>query len=138
MNSELILAPMAMQMLLTLLIYIPLTRRKKQAAKEGTDLSKVALDNNAWPDEVLKASNNLQNQFQLPVIFYALCLAFMFSNGVSELVLGLAWFFVISRLVHSYVHITSNYVPHRMRIFILGYVALIVMVLILISQIALG
>lgn len=134
MNAELIFWPMVGQMLLTLLIFIPLTKRKFKARREGADLSKTALNNSAWPDDVLKASNNLQNQFQLPVLFYGLCLTFFVTNGVSELVLGLACFFVLTRMIHSYVHITSNYVPHRMRIFILGYLALLVMVILLITQ----
>lgn len=138
MQTTLILWPIVVQILLTLLIFIPLTRRKKQAVKAGADLTKTALNNSAWPDEVLKASNNLANQFQLPVLFYVLCLIFFITNGVSVLVLALAWLFVISRLVHSYVHITSNYVPHRMRIFILGYLILLLMTIVLISQLALG
>lgn len=138
MQSTLIVWPMIVQMLLTLLIFIPLTLRKFKAIREGADLSKTALDNSAWPDEVLKASNNLQNQFQLPVLFYALCLIFLVTNGVSVWVLSLAWVFALSRLVHSYVHITSNYVPLRMRIFILGFLTLIVMAATLITQLALG
>lgn len=138
MQTTSILWPVAVQILLTLLIFIPLTRRKFQAVKDGTDVSKTALNNSAWPDNVLKASNNLANQFQLPVLFYVLCLIFFVTNGVSVLVLALAWTFVVSRLVHSYVHITTNYVPHRMRIFILGYLVLILMTIILISQLALG
>jgi hypothetical protein len=74
MNKQL-LWPMAIQILLTLLVFIPLGKRKKAAVDAGTaDLSRTALDNSAWPDEVLKVSNNIQNQFQLPVLFYALCL----------------------------------------------------------------
>ncbi len=138
MQATSILWPVVVQILLTLLIFIPLTRRKFQAVKDGADVTKTALNNSAWPDNVLKASNNLANQFQLPVLFYVLCLIFFASNGVSVLVLALAWTFVVSRLVHSYVHITTNYVPHRMRIFILGYLVLILMTIILISQLALG
>jgi len=138
MQASLILWPMVIQMLLTLMIFIPLTLRKKQAVREGADLSKTALNNSAWPEPVLKASNNLQNQFQLPVLFYGLCITFLVTNGVSYWVLGLAWVFVISRIIHSYVHITSNYVPHRMRIFILGFLVLIAMTVTLISQLAMG
>ena len=135
MQASLILWPMSVQILLTLLIFIPLSLRKKQAIREGADLTRTPLNNSAWPESVLKASNNLQNQFQLPVLFYALCLMFIVTEGVSYWVLSLAWVFVVSRILHSYVHITSNYVPHRMRIFILGYLVLIAMTLTQLSHI---
>lgn len=136
MNNQL-LWPMAIQILLTLLVFIPLGKRKKAAVDAGTaDLSRTALDNSAWPDEVLKVSNNIQNQFQLPVLFYALCLGFMVNNSVSLLVVGLAWTFSVTRIAHAYVHINSNYIPHRMGLFSLGLVCLLVMTIIMIAQLA--
>ncbi len=39
------------------------------------DLTLTALDNDAWPDEVRKVSNNIRKQFQVPVLFYVLVLA---------------------------------------------------------------
>ena len=139
MSNHLILWPMLVQVLLTLWMFVLLSRRKKAAVRAGgVDLKHTALHNDAWPDEVLKVSNNIQNQFQLPVLYYALCLMLAFNNGVSELVLAFAWLFAVSRLFHAYVHVTSNHVPHRLRIFIIGFLSLVAMALLLLSQIALG
>ncbi|HTO31531.1 MAG TPA: MAPEG family protein [Pararhizobium sp.] len=33
-----------------------------------------------------------------------------------------AWLFVLSRLVHAYVHVTSNRLMVRQRLFIIGFV----------------
>jgi hypothetical protein len=137
MNNQL-LWPMVIQILLTLLVFIPLGKRKKAAVNTGkADLSRTALDNRAWPDDVVQVSNNIQNQFQLPVLFYALCLGFMVNNSVSLLVIGLAWVFSVTRIAHAYVHITSNYIPHRMGLFLIGFISLLAMTVILIVQLAL-
>ncbi len=112
-------------------IYLLLLRRKLKVAKTGAvDLKATALDCKAWPDEgVVKASNNLDNQFEAPVLFYALCFTLYLVDGVNQLTLILAWFFVASRLLHAYVHVNSNYVPVRMRVFAAGLGSLVFMAL---------
>lgn len=42
----------------------------------------------------------------------------------------LAWLFIASRYAHAYVHLGSNYVPLRMRLFIIGFVVLLAMLLV--------
>ncbi len=128
MKATLIFIPVLAQVLLTLSMYILLLRRKKVAiAAKQVDLKKVAIDNRAWPKEVLLVSNNITNQFEVPALFYVLCLTFVALNGVSSLALGLATLFVLSRYVHAYVHVTSNFVPVRMKVFSLGVVTLFLM-----------
>lgn len=139
MKPELILWPMAIQILLTILLFFPLIKRKKASVAAGTaNLKKSALDNSAWPEDVIKVSNNLANQFQIPVLFYVLCLTFYVTNGVSLLVLGLAWVFSLSRIFHAYVHIGSNYIPHRLKSFVLGFLCLLIMTLLLFWHLAQG
>ena len=128
MNTELLLTAMLVQVMLTIAVYVALAIRKAKAVKNGdADLKRAALHNDAWPDYVLLISNNIQNQFQTPVLFYALCFGFILMDAVDSLALGGAWTYVITRLVHAYVHTTTNFVPVRMRVFTLGMVALIFM-----------
>ncbi|MFT7186658.1 MAG: hypothetical protein ACI84K_002061 [Pseudohongiellaceae bacterium] len=128
MNAELILWPVLVQITLTIVVFLLLGARKLKAVKaRAVDLRKAALDNNAWPDDVRKVSNNIQNQFQLPVIFYVLCLAFLSTKSVSLTVVIFSWGFVISRVVHSYVHVGSNHVPVRSRTFMVGCICLILL-----------
>ena len=137
MNNHLILWPMLVQILLTLWVFIVLAKRKKQSVAEGTaDREAAALDNKAWPEDVIKASNNIENQFQTPVLFYALCLALIVNNGVTSMTLSLAWVYAVSRLAHAYVHVGSNHVPTRLRYFLIGVVSLIAMSVILGVQLA--
>jgi hypothetical protein len=135
MNATLILWPVLVQITLTIVIFLLLGVRKAKAIKAGgVDREKTALHNDAWPDEVLKVSNNLQNQFQTPVLFYALSFAFLHAGTVSVTVLSLAWAYAVLRIVHAYVHVTSNYVPMRFRLFLLSFTMLMAMTVILAKQ----
>jgi len=139
MNAELILWPVLTQIVLTIVVFLLLGARKLNAFKAKTvDLRKAALDNSAWPDDVRKVSNNIQNQFQLPVIFYVLCFAFLTTNSVSFAVLILSWGFAISRVVHSYVHVGSNHVPARSRVFMVGCICLILLCVLLTTRLFIG
>ncbi|NCP63391.1 MAG: hypothetical protein GW763_06255 [Paraglaciecola sp.] len=130
MLHTLILWPVLIQILLTISLFVLLGRRKKLAYKNNlVDPRKTALDNSAWPDDVVKVSNNIQNQFQTPVLFFVLCLSFLVLQQVSWLVLSLAWMFCILRILHAYVHVGSNYVPLRFRLFLFSVLVLLAMAL---------
>ena len=104
--------------------------RKKRALKNGqVDLKKTALDNDAWPDDVLKVSNNIRNQFQVPVLFYVLCFMFYVLDAVTVVALSLAWIFVLSRVVHAYIHMGANFVPARFSAFTIGFVVMVLMLI---------
>lgn len=131
MNAKLILWPAIAQIILILIMYVVLAARKANAVRSGNvNLRDTALDNKAWPDAVLKVSNNIDNQFEIPIVFFVLCLLFHGIAQVDIWVLSLAWAYVVSRYVHAYVHVNSNYVPLRLRIFTVGSVILLFMTLI--------
>ena len=124
MNAQLIFIPMLCHIFLVLSLYGLLLLRKKAAARKGdVDLKATALNCKLWPDSVVKVSNNIDNQFQVPMLFHSLCLILFLSGGVSQVALILAWTFLLSRLLHAYIHCTTNYVPHRMKSFAIGVAA---------------
>jgi len=128
MNFSSILFPVLIQVTLTLIMFLILGARKTKAIKlGGVDRQKTALDNSAWPEEVVKVSNNIANQFQTPNLFYVLSILFYVTNTVTVPVLILAWAYSISRVAHAFVHIGSNFVPARFSIFLIGVVCLIAM-----------
>ena len=53
------------------------------------------------------------------------CLALYLTTADNVVTAFLAWAFVLSRYVHSYVHITSNRLRHRRPIWITGFFLLI-------------
>src|SRR5690606_39878799 len=56
--------------------------------------------------EATSGADNFANLFELPVLFYVLCLALLATGRVSEGFLSAAWAFVALRALHSLVHVT--------------------------------
>jgi len=111
---------------LTAALYLLLVRARFAAAKDPqTDLKRVAFDQSAWPLKARLLSNSVTSQFELPVLFYVGAL-FAFQFGAADLLLaGIAWAFVILRLLHAVEHTSSNVVMRRFSIFLAGFLALI-------------
>jgi hypothetical protein len=117
-----------MQVFLTFLVYIGITVVKNKAIASGeVDESRRALHKDAWPDSVLKFTNNLTNQFEAPTLFFVLCFVIWATDSVNMFSLTLAWGFTVSRYIHAYVHTGSNYVPLRKRLFMFGIAILLVL-----------
>ena len=116
------------QLLIPILVLLLNGKRKSADVKSGNfDREKAAMNNEAWSKPVVLTSKNLANQFQLPVIFYVLCLILASIDAVTMTVLVVAWLFVVTRYIHAYVHVSTNYVPVRMRVFLLGTLFLFVL-----------
>lgn len=128
MAKHLIYWPVMAQLLIPILVLLLNGKRKSADVKSGNfDREKAAMNNEAWSKPVVLTSKNLANQFQLPVILYVLCLILASIDAVSMTALVFAWIFVVTRYVHAYVHVSSNYVPARLRAFLLGALSLIVL-----------
>jgi hypothetical protein len=123
---------MLAQMALTfaLLIGVGAVRRRAIIERRAT-YADIALDDSRWPEDARKVANCYRNQFELPVIFYALCLITIMVNAASLLTALLAWFFVLLRIAHAYIHCTSNRVPRRGLVFALGFLMLVLMAIII-------
>lgn len=136
MESKLIFYPIISQIILTFIMYIRLTIVKHRAlANSEIDLDRRALHSDAWPDSVLKTSNNLQNQFESPVLFYALCFMLWALNSVNVFSLLIAWGFVFLRVLHAFVHTGSNTVAIRKKVFMTSTILLIVLCICVINAI---
>ena len=128
MNPALIFLPVLAQVILTLVVFVAMTVAKSRAMKRGeVDLERRALHKDAWPDYVLKLSNNIANQFETPVLFYAVSFVLWALRAVDAVTLSLASAYVVTRIVHAFVHTGSNYVPVRKRVFTLGVVIILAM-----------
>lgn len=125
MNQTAILWPMIAHAGLVFAIYVLLGLRRRQAVGSGSARMSQFRENRDEPAESLFVRNALENQFELPVLFYAVCLALQASGAVDALTLSLAWLFAVSRYVHSFIHVTSNRIRHRQPAFVVGFLAVI-------------
>ena len=127
-----ILFPVFVQMLLAFALLLAMGHARNRALNSGgVQTSDIALDSSRWPDETRKFANCYSNQFELPVIFYVLCLAALETANADYLMVLLAWVFVISRIVHAYIHTGSNIVRTRGAVFALGFLVVLIMLVIL-------
>lgn len=135
MNNDLIFLPVLAHIFLVFMLYIYLGVVKTRAVKEGSvDRQKASLNSRAWPDYVVKVSNNLANQFESPVIFYMLSIIVYLTDNVSSVLVSVMCIYVLSRYMHAYLHVTSNYVPYRFRFFLIGLLILLLITLWLVIQ----
>jgi len=83
---------------------------------------------NGFPTRAVNASDNLKNQFEIPVLFYVLCI-FCFISGISSLVITiLAWTYVALRIFHAIIHCGPNIIfPWRFGSFVLSCNVLLIM-----------
>ena len=127
-SSMLLLLPIMTQILMTFLLVVWLGYAKLQALKAGkVTLEKVSLSSEGWPDNVKKISNNFNNQFQLPVLFYILCILALLRGHADMTLVVLAWIFVLFRLAHSFIHTGSNNVRRRFNAYLGCLVTLFIM-----------
>ena len=63
--------------------------------------------------ERTQAAENFQNLFEVPVLFYVLCVAIALNGGSTPGLLAAAWAYVGLRALHSLIHVTYNRVVHR-------------------------
>jgi hypothetical protein len=124
--------PMLGMMVLTLLVWLYMFIQRvgfAQSSKLDIEQFKTPADVQALvPADRSGASNNFKNLFELPVIFYAVCLYLTVSGQVDSLYTNCAWAYLILRCVHSLIHCTYNRVAHRFGIYLLSSIVLWVMV----------
>ena len=101
--------------------------RVKAVRAGKVKIKDVAIDSSRWPDDIRKLSNNYDNQFQLPMLFYAILPLLILLVKVDWLMVALAWVFIASRIVHSIIHTGDNVVLQRFRAFIVGFIAIVAM-----------
>lgn len=65
-----------------------------------------------------QAAENFQNLFEVPVLFYVLCIAIAVTGTGSPGLVTAAWVYVGLRALHSLIHVTYNRVVHRFLVYV--------------------
>jgi len=74
------------------------------------------------PERVTVTTRAFNNMFEIPVLFYVVCLASLALEQVTSFSIIIAWSFVVSRYIHTWIHLTYNNVLHRMNAFWAGMI----------------
>lgn len=127
MSPELIIWPMIIVALATLLLYFPMSSARVASVKSGKTKASVYRHNVGEPEESLRFSNAIRNQYETPILFYAVCIATYVTNNATMVMIGLAFAYAVFKLAHIFIHVTTNRLRHRRPVFALSMVVLIVM-----------
>jgi hypothetical protein len=139
MSVQFVLLPVFVQVALTLVLgFLLFMSRASQLRSRQVRWQDIALGEPRWSPAGLQRANAFRNQFELPVLFYVLMILLIITRHADVIMLVLAWIFVLSRIAHAFVHVTSNSVPHRGIIYGVGGLVLIVMWIIFAVRILAG
>lgn len=78
-------------------------------------------------EKVIVIGRHYDNQFQVPILFLVTCAVCLAMNSVNLLTVILAWIFVVSRCLHSLIHLGSNILQKRVAVFALGWIAILLL-----------
>jgi hypothetical protein len=127
MSLQAVLLPLFVEVILTLMLWIWMAGLRTSDFSSGAVRPEdIALREPRWPKRTLQVANSFANQFELPVLFYVLTILAYMTHKAGLVFVILAWIFVIFRLLHAYVHVTSNVVRVRGSLYGIAAVALII------------
>src|SRR5688572_29379890 len=110
-----IFLPMFLMITVTFVVWIRMfLERKNEIISRKISFREV--NTSSHVSQLLKntqAADNFKNLFELPVLFYILCVCLLGTNVSSPVFIVGLWAFAILRGFHSYVHCTYNRFRHR-------------------------
>jgi hypothetical protein len=109
------------------LLYVWLTVARQRAVKRG-EVAYGDFARHEEPHHVARIAYNLANQFELPVIFYAVVVMLVALDKVTAVDVIAAWVFVAGRVVHSLVQCLTDNVPLRGQVFLINFAGVAVLV----------
>lgn len=115
----------------TLIVLVWLyTRRIPAMRKAGIDPKRIKGSESyaglpPMDPKAVWVADNYNHLHEQPTIFYALCVYSHLAGAVDPVNVGLAWAYVVIRVVHSLIQVTTNFVPLRFVVFNIGSLVLV-------------
>ena len=81
---------------------------KDKLKNKEIKLSQFRLNEGKFPDELLSARYQFQNMFEVPILFYLLCILHLIINNYTSIDILLAWGFVIFRVLHFFIRLKNQ------------------------------
>jgi hypothetical protein len=124
-TARLLILAIGLQVLLTFVILVLMGRERVPRVMSGEiPVADIAVERTAYPLRARLLSNNFDNQFQLPVLFYVATLLALWTANIGWVEVVFAWLFVVLRYAHAAIHTTSNSLLPRFSAYTAGMVVL--------------
>src|ERR1700692_33750 len=128
MSVQMVLLPVVVLVGLTFALLLWMAGARRQALVGGeTKVRDVALGQPNWPTRATQIGNCFKNQFELPLLFYALIALAMPLRHADLFIVLMSWVFVVTRFVHTGIFVTSNDLKQRSLAWFAGVLVLFVM-----------
>jgi hypothetical protein len=136
MSVQAILLPLFVEVILTFALGAMMAVVRGRDLKSGVARQdNIALREPNWSKGTLQVAYSFSNQFELPVLFYVLTILEYVTHLAGVAFVVMAWIFVISRILHAYVHVTSNKINLRGPLFGVGAIVLLIMWIVYIVEV---
>jgi hypothetical protein len=109
-----------------LLLWMAGARRSALVGGE-TKIRDIALGQPNWPTRATQLGNCYMNQFELPVLFYALIALALPLRHADLVIVLLSWVFVVTRFAHAGIFVTHNDLNQRSLAWFAGALVLFAM-----------
>ena len=128
MSVQMVLLPVFVLVGLTfaLLLWMA-TARGRALAERETSFKDIALGQQNWPTHTTQIGNCFSNQFEVPVLFYALIALALPLRHADLVIVMLSWVFVVTRFVHAGIFTSSNDLNQRSLAWFAGGLVLLAM-----------
>ena len=101
--------PLSIMVILNLfLIFRLLYMATMYTIRKNIRLSQFRIYEGEFPDRLWSARQQYQNMFEIPILFYLLCLLNIFFNNYTQFDIILAWGFVAFRIIHFFIRIQNQ------------------------------
>ena len=120
---------MFMLVILTMAVLVLTARVRIGSVQSGTVPQSYysLMQGHDIPEFVAKTTRNFNNLFEVPTLFYAGGAVYLALDQTGQLPVISAWIFVAARVIHSIIHLSYNNVLHRLTIFAIGNLSVLVM-----------
>ena len=128
MSVQLVLLPVFVLVGLAFVLLLWMAGARREALVSGeTKIRDIALREPNWPVRATQIANCFSNQFELPLLFYILIALALPLRHADLIIVVLSWVFVVTRLVHAGIFVTSNDLRQRSLVWFAGVVVLFIM-----------
>lgn len=127
-QTTLLLLPLVGMIWLTIGIALWMLKLRYRAVlDDGLNPAYFKLNKGAkLPDYLLRVTQHFENLLETPPLFYVAILLIMILGFIDSGYVVLSWLYLLSRLAHTYLHTTTNHVPHRKNAFLVSALVLII------------